>query len=202
MKKTSLYIFIAILLVGLYSTPVSAGTGVYTGSAGNYDYYEHWDNSTVIASSDNGSYSSNNAGSNDQKYAKKNTTTAKKKAKKNNADLEDLYEEFHKFWYVKDSAHLQDRFEEFLATKGLDPDDIKNYDDFIEAWTENYDEDLDFDDLYDIYDLGLSDTNGPDDYDVLLDDDIDDLYDDYLDDYINEEDYTEYGEYFDEVYYD
>ena len=58
--------------------------------------------------------------------------------------------------------------------------------------------------MYEIYDLELSvaDDTDPDDYDILLDEDIDYLYDDYLDDYIDEEYFDEYGEYFDEVYYD
>ncbi len=132
-------------------------------------------------------------------------------------DLEDLYDEFQKFWYVRDSYDLQDRFEEFLATKNIDPDDIEDYDDFIEVWTETYDEDLDFDDL-ESYALGLYtpedrdsddwdyDDYGYDEYDILVDDDVDILYDDYLDDYIDDYDdygfYNDYGEYYDEVYYD
>ena len=43
---------------------------------------------------------------------------------------------------------------------------------------------------------------GDDEYDILTDEDIDELYDDFLNDSIDEEDYEEYGEYFDEVYYD
>ncbi len=137
-------------------------------------------------------------------------------------DLEELYDEFQKFWYVRDSYDLQDRFEEFLATKNIDPDDIEDYDDFIEVWTDTYDEDLDFDDL-ESYALGLYtpedrdsddwdyddwdyDDNGYDEYDILVDDDVDILYDDYLDDYIDDYDdygfYNDYGEYYDEVYYD
>ena len=137
-------------------------------------------------------------------------------------DLEELYDEFQKFWYVRDSYDLQDRFEEFLATKNIDPDDIEDYDDFIEVWTETYDEDLDFDDL-ESYALGLYtpedrdsddwdyddwdyDDYGYDEYDILVDDDVDILYDDYLDDYIDDYDdygfYNDYGEYYDEVYYD
>ena len=100
--------------------------------------------------------------------------------------------------------NLQDRFEEFLKSKNIYTKEIDDYDDFMEVWVDNYDEDLDFDDLYDIYDLELSvaDDTDPDDYDILLDEDIDYLYDDYLDDYIDEEYFDEYGEYFDEVYYD
>ena len=118
-----------------------------------------------------------------------------------------LVEEFQKFWYVKDSDDLQDRFEEFLKTKNVDPDQLEDYDEFMEAWSENYDEDLDFDDLEDIA-LGLDEpdeTYIPDEeYEIdemLDDDDIDTLIDDYMDDYIDEEYYTDYGDYFDEIYY-
>ena len=93
---------------------------------------------------------------------------------KKDSDLKKLYEEFNKYWSVKNSDDLQDRFEVFLKSKNIDPDDIDEYDAFMETWIDHYDEDLDFDDLYD----------------------------DYLDDYIDEEYYEDYGEYFDEVYYD
>ena len=118
-----------------------------------------------------------------------------------------LVEEFQKFWYVKDSDDLKDRFEEFLKTKNVDPDQLEDYDEFMEAWSENYDEDLDFDDLEDIA-LGLDEpdeTYIPDEeYDIdemMDDDDIDTLIDDYMDDYIDEEYYPDYGDYFDEIYY-
>lgn len=122
--------------------------------------------------------------------------------KKDKSDLKVLYDEFQRFWVVKDTDDLQDRFEDFLRTKNIYPKEIENYDEFMETWVDHFDEDLDFDDLYDIYDLGLDDVDDPDEYDVLLDDNVDDLYDDYLDDYIDEEYYEDYGEYFDEVYYD
>ena len=122
--------------------------------------------------------------------------------KKDRDDLKALYDEFQRFWVVKDTDDLQDRFEDFLKTKNIYPKEIENYDEFMETWVDHFDEDLDFDDLYDIYDLGLDNVDDTDEYDVLLDDDVDDLYDDYLDDYIDEEYYEDYGEYFDEVYYD
>ncbi|MBQ6673952.1 MAG: hypothetical protein IJM77_04975 [Spirochaetia bacterium] len=120
------------------------------------------------------------------------------------SDLKVLYIEFQKFWHVKDKDDLQDRFEEFLKSKNIYTKEIDDYDEFIEVWVENYDADLDYDDLYDLFelDLLLEDSDDPDEYDILLNDDIDDLYDDYLDDYIDEEYYEDYGEYFDEVYYD
>ena len=121
---------------------------------------------------------------------------------KKDSDLKKLYEEFNKYWSVKDADDLQDRFEVFLKSKNIDPDDIDEYDAFMETWVDHYDEDLDFDDLYDEYEFGSDDIDGADEYDILLDDDINDLYDDYLDDYIDEEYYEDYGEYFDEVYYD
>ena len=132
------------------------------------------------------------------------TTTQKRSFTPNTrrSDLEALYDEFQRFWFVKDSDDLQDRFEEYLKSKNIDPDDIDEYDAFMETWVDHYDEDLDFDDLYDEYEFGSDDIDGADEYDILLDDDIDDLYDDYLDDYIDEEYYEDYGEYFDEVYYD
>lgn len=126
-------------------------------------------------------------------------------------DLKALYEEFNKYWTVKDEDDLQDRFEAFLKTKNIKPDKIDDYEDFIEVWVENFDDDPDFDDLepyvwdsnhssrQDRDDLDLEDI---DEYDILTDEDIDELYDDFLNDSIDEEDYEEYGEYFDEVYYD
>ena len=122
--------------------------------------------------------------------------------KKDISDLKGLYEEFQRYWTVKDKDDLQERFEEFLKSKDIYTKEIENYDEFMETWVDHYDEDLDFDELYDAYDLGTDDIDDPDEYDVLLDDDVDDLYDDYLDDYIDEEYYEDYGEYFDEVYYD
>ena len=96
-----------------------------------------------------------------------------------------MYDEFQRYWVVNDPDDLQDRFEEFLKSKQIDPDQIEDYDDFIEAWTEYYDEDLDFDDL-ETYAWGLYPVEDPDDYDfdpdeydILLDDDLDYLYDDY-----------------------
>ena len=109
-----------------------------------------------------------------------------------------MYDEFQRYWVVNDPDDLQDRFEEFLKSKHIDPDQIEDYDDFIEAWTEYYDEDLDFDDL-ESYAWGLYPVDDPDDYDfdpdeydILLDYDIDYLYDDYLNDYIDDEYYGDY----------
>ena len=64
-----------------------------------------------------------------------------------NSDLKALYEEFQKYWTVKDADDLQGRFEAFLKTKNIDPDELDGYENFIEAWVENYDDDLDHDDL-------------------------------------------------------
>ena len=97
-------------------------------------------------------------------------------------DLESLYDEFERYWDVEDGDDFQDRFEEFLASKNIDPDDLEDYDDFIDAV---YEGDLDWDD-----------------FDRIYDDDIDDFADDYLDDYPDDDFYEDYGEYFDEVYYD
>ena len=130
------------------------------------------------------------------------TQTHDDSVKKDKDDLKILYDEFQRFWVVKDTDDLQDRFEDFLKTKSIYPKEIENYDEFMETWVDHFDEDLEFDDLYDIYDLDLDEADDLDEYDVLLDDDVDDLYDDYLDDYIDEEYYEEYGEYFDEFYYD
>ena len=62
-------------------------------------------------------------------------------------DLKDLFEEFQKYWSVKDASDLEARFEVFLKTKNIDPDEIDNYESFIEAWIENYGDELDFEDL-------------------------------------------------------
>ena len=88
---------------------------------------------------------------------------------------------------MKDKEDFQDRFEEFLETKHIAPDDLEDYDDFIDAV---YEDTLDWDDFEE------------DDIDRIYDDDIDDFADDYLDDYPDDDFYQDYGEYFDEVYYD
>ena len=192
MRKTLTVLFVFLIIARIASVSAQAGTGIYTGRQGNYNEEEHWDWSKVIASTDNGSYRSTNT----------DTSNPNKSKKGINSDLKALYDEFQKFWVVKDSDDLQDRFEDFLKTKNISPEEIENYDEFMETWVDHFDEDLDFDDLYNIYDPSLDDVDDPDEYDVLLDNDVDDLYDDYLDDYIDEEYYEDYGEYFDEVYYD
>ena len=158
------------------------------------------DPSKIIASTDN-------PGGMNLRRAREAAASTASRMKISSRQFAALVEEFQKFWYVSDPDDLQDRFEEFLKTKNVDPDQLEDYDEFMEAWSENYDEDLDFDDLEDIA-LGLDEpdeTYIPDEeYDIdemLDDDDIDTLIDDYLDDYIDEEYYPDYGDYFDEIYY-
>ena len=159
------------------------------------------DPSKIIASTDNP------GGMNSRSAREAAAASSTSRTKMSSRKFAALVEEFQKLWYVKDSDDLKDRFEEFLKTKNVDPDQLEDYDEFMEAWSENYDEDLDFDDLEDIA-LGLDEpdeTYIPDEeYDIdemLDDDDIDTLIDDYLDDYIDEEYYHDYGDYFDEIYY-
>ena len=158
------------------------------------------DPSKIIASTDN-------PGGMNSRRAREAAASTASRMKISSRQFAALVEEFQKFWYVKDSDHLQDRFEEFLKTKNVDPDQLEDYDEFMEAWSDNYDEDLDFYDLEDIA-LGLDEPDeadlSDDEYDIdeiLDEEDIDTLIDDYLDDYIDEEYYPDYGEYFDEVYY-
>ena len=164
-----------------------------------------------------------------------NTVPAKNNHNKREIDLESLYEEFEKFWYVKNEEDRQDRFEEFLRTKNLDPDDIEGYDEFLEETLHVYDleslydeferfwdfedgddfqdrfeeflvsKNIDPDDLEDYDEFIDAVYEGDldwDDFDRIYDDDIDDFADDYLNDYPDDDFYQDYGEYFDEVYYD
>ncbi len=154
---------------------------------------------------------------------------------KREIDLKALYEEFEKFWYVKNEEDRQDRFEEFLRTKNLDPDDLEGYDEFLEETFHVYDleslydefernwdfedgddfqdrfeeflvsKNIDPDDIEDYDDFIDAVYEGDldwDDFDRIYDDDIDDFADDYLNDYPDDDFYEDYGEYFDEVYYD
>lgn len=181
MKKAVSVFLTTLLLVFVFSfsaTYAFAGPA-YTGEA--------LKGQTLTGSTDNP------GGVNKKKDSQPAPVSSDKSRKKiSNKELEALYEEFEKFWFVKDKEDFQDRFEEFLETKHIDPDDLEDYDDFIDAV---YEDNLDWDYLD-------RDEFDEDDIDRIYDDDIDDLYDDYLDDYIDEEYYADYGEYFDEVYYD
>ncbi len=154
----------------------------YAYAATNHPYVKTYSDTDVIASTDNP------GGVNKKKESQPASVSSDKSRKKiSNKELEALYEEFEKFWFVKDKEDFQDRFEEFLETKHIDPDDLEDYDDFIDAV---YEDNLDWDDF------------DRDDIDRIYDDDIDDFADDYLDDYPDDDFYQDYGEYFDEVYYD
>ena len=190
MKKRFFCLLLALIMISIFSA-----TSAFAGPA----YSGQFEKSTPTLTG-----STDNAGgvNTHEKNSQSSTASTGSSRRAASSELESLYDEFHKFWYVRDSYDLQDRFEEFLKSKHVDPKDIDGYDDFMETWVDHYDEDLDFDEIYDVYDLGPDDIDDPDEYVVLLDDDVDDLYDDYLDDYIDEEYYEDYGEYFDEVYYD
>ncbi len=100
------------------------------------------DSFKIIAGTDNP------GGMNKKKESQPASVSSGKSRKKiSNKELEALYVEFQKFWYVNDPDDLQDRFEEFLKTKNVDPVQLEDYDEFMEAWVDNYDDDPDFDDI-------------------------------------------------------
>ena len=190
--------FMAVLLT------VVMMAGVLSGSAWAY---RDGTKSTLDASQFQLSGSTDNPGGMNSRSTREAGGSSASWKKISSRQFAALVEEFQKFWYVSDPDDLQDRFEEFLKTKNVDPDQLEDYDEFMEAWSDNYDEDLDFYDLEDIA-LGLDEPDDADiaddeyDIDEILDEeDIDTLIDDYLDDYIDEEYYPDYGDYFDEVYY-
>ena len=79
------------------------------------------------------------------------TVPASNNHNKREIDLKALYEEFERFWYVKNEEDRQDRFEEFLRTKNLDPDDIEGYDEFLEETLHVYD----LESLYDEFERSM-----------------------------------------------
>ena len=175
-KVVSVFLTTLLLVFGfLFSATYAFAGPAYTGQ------FEH---STPILTGS----TDNPGGVNKKKESQPASVSSDKSRKKiSNKELEALYEEFEKFWFVKDKEDFQDRFEEFLETKHIDPDDLEDYDDFIDAV---YEDNLDWDDF------------DRDDIDRIYDDDIDDFAVDYLDDYPDDDFYQDYGEYFDEVYYD